>query len=100
MTVNTMTHRDFDRGDSGARPASESGPMSVADLGQPAPELLTQMDCGAVLGEQSDIVELLAMPGLEDIVFAPPCGRLPLRAADLSDDEASTSFAGRVHATP
>lgn len=90
MTATTMTSREFNQDASRAKRAAESGPVFITDRGRPAHVLLTLEDYEALLGAQPNIVELLAMPGLEDIAFDPPRSRSLLRPADLSDDDAST----------
>lgn len=85
MPATTLTSREFNQDASRAKRAAESGPVFITDRGTPAHVLLSIRDYEALLGAQPNIVELLAMPGAEDIPFEAPRSRVPHRPAELDE---------------
>ncbi len=81
----TLTSREFNQDASRAKRAAESGPVFITDRGTPAHVLLTIQDYEALLGAQPSIIDLLAMPGGDEITFEAPRSRTLHRPADLSD---------------
>lgn len=92
MTATTMTSREFNQDASRAKRAAESGPVFITDRGTPAHVLLTVRDYEALMGAQPSIVELLAMPGLDDIAFDPPRSRSRHQPANLGDEAAADTL--------
>jgi prevent-host-death family protein len=84
MTITTLSSREFNQDASGAKKAAKKGPVFITDRGRPAHVLLTIEEYQKLSGGQTSIIDLLAMPGVEDIEFEPaPAGKL-YRPADLS----------------
>jgi prevent-host-death family protein len=85
MPATTLTSREFNQDTGRAKQAAKQGPVIITDRGRPAHVLLTIEDYQKLTGPQRSIVDLLAMPGAEDIEFEPPRLHGPLaRPADLS----------------
>ena len=83
--ASTLSSREFNQAVSRAKRAAESGPVFITHRGRPSHVLLSIEDYERLLGRQATIVELLAMPGAEDIDFEPPrLDDLAHRPADLS----------------
>lgn len=83
--VTTISSRDFNQDTSGAKQAASKGPVFITDRGRPAHVLLTIEDYRRLTNQEANIVDMLGMPGVEDIEFEPP--RLlgeTHRPADLS----------------
>lgn len=81
----TISSREFNQDTGRAKKLAGNGPVFITDRGRPAHVLLTIEDYRKLAGGGRSIVDMLAMPGREDIEFEP--GRLggPLhRPADLS----------------
>jgi prevent-host-death family protein len=85
MTITTFSSREFNQDASKAKKASSHGPVFITDRGRPSHVLLTIEEYQRITGNQTSIVELLAMPGGVDIDFEPSrvSGDL-YRPADLS----------------
>ncbi len=67
-----------------AKKAALEGPVFITDRGRPSHVLLSLESYHSLIAKQSSIVDLLAMPGLEDIAFKPcACERAALRPASL-----------------
>lgn len=85
MTITTLSSRQFNQDASNAKKAARLGPVFITDRGRPAHVLLTIEEYQKIIGASVSIVDLLAMPGVDEIDFEPP--RLPgdvHRPADLS----------------
>jgi prevent-host-death family protein len=74
-TPTTISSRDFNQDTSGAKQAANRGPVFITDRGRPAHVLLTIEDYERLAGQEASIIDMLGMPGVEDIEFEPP--RLP-----------------------
>ncbi len=85
MTITTLSSREFNQDTSKAKKATQKGPVIITDRGRPSHVLLSIEDYQKITGNQASIVELLAMPGADQIEFEPPrlSGQL-YRPADLS----------------
>jgi PHD/YefM family antitoxin component YafN of YafNO toxin-antitoxin module len=83
MTITTMTSREFNQDASGAKRAAESGPVYITDRGQLSHVLLRAEAYEALVGAQNNIADLLALPGVEDIVIETPARRTRHKPADL-----------------
>ena len=84
MPITTLSSRAFNQDASGAKKAANRGPVFITDRGKPAHVLLSLADYQRLLGHQSSIVELLAMPEAVTVEFNPPRVMINSRAADLS----------------
>ena len=85
MTITTLSSREFNQDTGKAKKATQKGPVIITDRGRPSHVLLSIEDYQKITGNQASIVELLAMPGADQIEFDPPrlSGQL-YRPADLS----------------
>ena len=84
MAVTTLSSREFNQDASGAKKAARKGPVFITDRGRPAHVLLTIEDYRKITGGSASIIDLLAMPGVEDVAFEPPRAGDLYRPADLS----------------
>lgn len=80
----TMTSREFNQDTSGAKRAAEAGPVFITDRGRPAHVLLSIEAYERLTGGSGSIIDLLAVPGVEDIEFEPPRVGEIARPAELS----------------
>ena len=84
MPITTLSSRKFNQDTSGAKKAARKGPVFITDRGRPAHVLLTIEDYRKIAGGSASIIDMLAMPGVQDIAFEPArVGNLH-RPADLS----------------
>lgn len=83
MHITTLSSREFNQDTSGAKKAAKEGPVFITDRGRPAHVLLTIDEYQRLSGGSESIVEMLAMPGIEDIEFEPPRAQGLYRPADL-----------------
>lgn len=72
MTITTFSSREFNQDTGRAKKAAKNGPVYITDRGRPAHVLLTIEEYQQITGNSVSIIELLAMPGAEDIDFEPP----------------------------
>ncbi len=84
MTITTLSSRAFNQDASGAKRAAQLGPVFITDRGRPAHVLLSIEDYQRLMGGQTKITDLLAMPVGADLEFDPPKARIESRAADLA----------------
>jgi prevent-host-death family protein len=82
--ITTITSREFNHDRGGAKKAAQSGPVFITDRGKPSLVLMTAEEYRKLVGKKKNLVELLAMPGVEDIDFEPPKLRDFMRPADFS----------------
>jgi len=85
MTITTVSSRELNQDIGRAKKAAKGGPVFITDRGQPSYVLLSIEEYQRITGSQTNIADLLAMPGDADIDFEPP--RLDdalWRPADLS----------------
>ncbi len=71
MTV-TLTSRQFNHDTGRAKKAAESEPVIITHRGRPSHVLLSVEEYERLMGHHRTIVELLAMPGVEEIEFEAP----------------------------
>jgi PHD/YefM family antitoxin component YafN of YafNO toxin-antitoxin module len=84
MIITTISSRKFNQSASEAKKISKSGPVFITDRGRPAHVLLTYENYQRLIGTKSSVVELLALPGAEDIELSiPTMNDFPI-AADFS----------------
>jgi hypothetical protein len=84
MPITTLSSRAFNQDSSAAKKAARLGPVFITDRGRPAHVLLTIEDYCKLTSGPTSIVDLLAMPGSEDIEFEPPRVGSLYRPADMS----------------
>lgn len=72
MAIKKMTSREFNQDTSGAKKAAKKGPVFITDRGRPAHVLMTFEDYQKLTSGNSSIIDLLSMPGVENIEFEPP----------------------------
>lgn len=83
MRITILSSREFNQDITRAKKAAKEGPVFITDRGRPAHVLLTIDEYQRLSGGSASIVELLAMPGIEDIEFEPPRAQSSYRLADL-----------------
>ena len=79
-----LSSREFNQNTSAAKKAAQSGPVFITDRGRDAYVLLTIEDYQRLCSRGPSIVELLAMPGGDDIEFDPPRMGSIMKPIDLS----------------
>ena len=84
MPITTLSSREFNQDASGAKKAARKGPVFITDRGRPAHVLLTIEEYRKITGGSASIIDMLAMPGVEDVAFEPARAADPYRPADLS----------------
>jgi prevent-host-death family protein len=72
MAVTTLTSREFNQDTNKAKKAARRGPVLITNRGRPEHVLMTFEDYEKLTGGSATIVDLLAMPGAEDIEFEAP----------------------------
>lgn len=85
MINTTLSSREFNHDVGRAKKAALEGPVFITDRGRPSHVLLSLEAYRALLAQQPSIIDLLALPGTEDIDFEPVRASAPLfRPADMS----------------
>lgn len=84
MHITTLTSREFNQKTSEAKKATVDGPVFITDRGRPAHVLLTIEEYRKLTGTGRSMVDMLAMPGGEDIEFDPPRMSFSAKIPDLS----------------
>jgi len=72
MTVTKISSREFNQDVSRAKRAADHGPVIITDRGKPAYVLLRHETYTRLKGKGPGILELIGMPGGEEIEFDPP----------------------------
>lgn len=72
MSITTLSSRQFNQDASRAKKAAKDGPVFITDRGRPSHVLLTIEAYQTLTGSRASIIDLLAMPGAEEIEFEPP----------------------------
>ena len=72
MPITTLSSREFNQDTGGAKKAAKEGPVFITDRGRPAHVLLTIDEYQRLSGGSTSIVEMLAMPGIENFEFEIP----------------------------
>lgn len=83
MPVTTVSSRDLNQDVGRAKKAALQGPVIITDRGRPSHVLLSYAEYRRLLGEGSELLAALAMPGLSGIAFDPPQAPVGLRVPDL-----------------
>jgi prevent-host-death family protein len=82
MPVTKLSSREFNQHVSRAKRAADKGPVVITDRGEPAYVLMRHDAYRRLAGRGKSILDMLAMPGIEDIEFdAPKLGRRIFRPA-------------------
>lgn len=84
MPITTLSSREFNQDTSRAKKAATTGPVFITDRGKPAHVLLSIEDYQRLSGSPRSIVDLLAMPGVEDIDLEIPARTERAGFVDLS----------------
>ena len=71
MPTTTLSSREFNQDTGRAKKAAAAGPVVITDRGRPSHVLLSMEHYLALTGATAGIVELLAMPGPDDVAFEP-----------------------------
>ncbi|MDE1999804.1 MAG: type II toxin-antitoxin system Phd/YefM family antitoxin [Burkholderiales bacterium] len=84
MTITTLSSRQFNQDTGLAKKAALEGPVFITDRGKPAHVLMTieeyqKLTCGV-----RSIVDMLAMPGADDIELELPRSTFKAKQVDLS----------------
>ena len=77
MAATTISSREFNQDTGRAKKAAEKDVVFITDRGQPS-HVLMSIDRYRTLVNNSSIVDLLGMPGIEDVRFDPPRLKGPL----------------------
>ena len=83
-TIHTVSSREFTRDVSAAKKAAATGPVFITDRGEPAHVLLSIEEYRKLSHQEKNLLELLALPGVEDIEFDPPRLKITLQEVDFS----------------
>jgi prevent-host-death family protein len=70
--MKTMTSREANQDFSRAKREARSGPVLITERGRPSIVLLSYDEYRRLTGKRTNIVDLLAMPGQEEVEFEPP----------------------------
>jgi prevent-host-death family protein len=84
MAVVTLSSREFNQDTGRAKKASLEGPVFITDRGRPAHVLLSIEEYQRISGQNRNIADLLAMPGLADIELEIPTRTERGGSVDLS----------------
>ncbi|OEC33247.1 prevent-host-death family protein [Pseudomonas cuatrocienegasensis] len=79
-----LTSREFNQDASGAKRAANEGPVFITDRGRPAHVLLSIEEYQRLTAGPGSIIDLLAMPIVEDIEFEAPRAQGLSRPVDLA----------------
>ena len=82
--VTTLSSREFNQDTGRAKKAAALGPVVITDRGRPSHVLLSMDHYLALTRTTAGIVEMLAMPGADDVGFEPPRLCWPVSHADLA----------------
>jgi hypothetical protein len=83
MVINTISSRKFNQSVNDAKKLSQTGPLLITEDGRPSHLLLTYENYQRLSGVKGSVVELLALPGAEDIDLSIPTMKVFPIAADL-----------------
>jgi len=72
VSITTLSSRALNQDITYAKKAAQQGPVYITNRGKPEHVLLTMADYQRLNGQKRNIVDALAMPGLDDIDFDPP----------------------------
>ncbi|MDE1943509.1 MAG: type II toxin-antitoxin system Phd/YefM family antitoxin [Betaproteobacteria bacterium] len=85
MAYRTFSSREFSQNSSRAKKAAQEGPVFITDRGCHTHVLLTVEEYRRLSGSMADtIIDMLAMPGVEETEFEPARAEGFSKPADLS----------------
>jgi len=85
VKLTKLSSREFNQDVSRAKRAAEKGPVVITDRGKPAYVLMRHDAYSRLAGRNKSILDLLYMPGADEIEFELPSRRdAKFRAVDLS----------------
>jgi prevent-host-death family protein len=70
--MKTLTSREANQDFSRAKREAKKGPVIITERGRPANVLLTYDEYQRLVGKPKSLLDLLAMPGQEEVEFEPP----------------------------
>lgn len=79
MSHVTFSSREFNQHVSRAKRAADDGPVVITDRGKPAYVLMSHDEFSRLAGTKPNIVDLLRMPGIEDIELDIPKRQIDTR---------------------
>jgi hypothetical protein len=83
--MRAISARDFNQDTAGAKRDALAEPVFILDRGQPSHVLMSIAHYKALLGSNANIVDLLGMPGIEDVPLdLPPKNRELSARAEFS----------------
>ena len=82
--ITTLSSREFNQDASRAKKAANEGPVFITDRGRPAHVLISIEEYQRLIGCTASIVDLLAMPGMDDVDFEALRAQITTRKVDLS----------------
>ncbi|HIE1655088.1 MULTISPECIES: type II toxin-antitoxin system prevent-host-death family antitoxin [Burkholderia] len=83
MTITTLSSRELNQDVTKAKKAAKDGPVFITARGTPAHVLLSFEEYQRLTQQRSNIADALAMPGVEDIEFAPPRVEIGIKPVDF-----------------
>jgi prevent-host-death family protein len=84
MPTTTLTSREANQNFSRAKRAAKKGPVIITERGKPAQLLMSYEEYRRLTGKAPSILDLLAMPGADDVELELPERRLePFREVDF-----------------
>jgi prevent-host-death family protein len=88
LAITTLTSREFNQDTARAKRAAAKGPVFITDRGRTSHVLLSLKEYESLANKQKNILELLAMPGLDEIDadFEFPRMNLELRIPEFDVD--------------
>lgn len=84
MTITTLSSRRFNQNIGLAKKAALDGPVFIADRGKPTHVLVSFEGYQKLVCAAQNIVDMLAMPGMDDVQFNPSGSTFQSRQDDLS----------------
>lgn len=83
MTITTLSSRELNQDVARAKKAAKSGPVFITDRGKPAHVLLSIEEYQRLTKQRRNIADSLAMPGVADVEFEPPCVTIGIQPVDF-----------------
>ncbi|CAB3975113.1 prevent-host-death protein [Burkholderia cenocepacia] len=83
MTITTLSSRELNQDVAKAKNAAQDGPVFITDRGRTTHVLLSFEEYQRLTQQRSNIADALAMPGVEDIEFAPPRVEIGIKPVDF-----------------
>lgn len=82
--ITTLSSRELNQDVTKAKKATKKGPVVITTRGKPTHVLMSFAEFQRLTLQRRNIADALAMPGVEDIEFAPPRVDIIVRPADFS----------------